>query len=72
MVCLLGRLVEEFYDDLERMRTEAIELTPDGPVMAVNIPDGQWHNIRALESGSVVLACKDGKWEPLGEEDILR
>lgn len=72
VVCLRGRLVEEFYDDLERMCTDAIELTPGGPVMAVNIPAGQWHSIRALESGSVVLACKDGKWEPLGEEDILR
>lgn len=72
VVCLRGRLVEEFYDDLERMRTDAIELTPGGPVMAVNIPAGQWHTIRALESGSVVLSCLDGKWEPLGEEDILR
>lgn len=72
VVCLRGRLVEEFYDDLERMCTDAIELTPGGPVMAVNITAGQWHSIRAVESGSVVLSCKDGKWEPLGEEDILR
>lgn len=72
VVCLRGRLVEEFYDDLERMCTDAIELTPGGPVMAVDIPAGQWHSIRAVESGSVVLSCKDGKWEPLGEEDILR
>lgn len=26
VVCLRGRLVEEFYDDLERICTEAIEL----------------------------------------------
>ena len=72
VVCLRGRLVEEFYDELERMCTDTIELTPCGPVMAVNIPAGQWHSIRALESGSVVLSYKDGKWEQLGEEDILR
>ena len=72
VVCLRGRLVEEFCDDLDRVCTEAIELTPGGPVMAVNVPAGQWHSIRPLESGSVVLSCKDGKWEPLGEEDILR
>ena len=72
VVCLRGRLVEEFYDDLERICTEAVMLSPGGPVMAVNIPAGQWHSIRALDSGSVVLSCKDGKWEPLGEEDILR
>lgn len=33
VVCLRGRLLEEFYDDLERMCTEAIELLPGGPVV---------------------------------------
>jgi len=72
VVCLRGRLVEEFYDDLERMCTDAIELTPTGPNVAINIPAGQWHTVRALESGTVLLECKDGPYEPLGEEDILR
>lgn len=72
VVCLRGRLVEEFYDDLERMCTDAIELTPTGPNVAINIPSGQWHTVRALESGTVLLECKDGPYEPLGEEDILR
>lgn len=72
VVCLRGRFVEEFYDDLERICTDAIELTPGGPVVALNIPAGQWHTIRSLESGSVLLECKDGPYEPLGEEDILK
>ncbi|MBR5174324.1 MAG: WbuC family cupin fold metalloprotein [Bacteroidales bacterium] len=72
VVCLRGRLVEEFYDDLERMCTDAIELTPGGPNVAIIIPAGQWHTVRALESGTVLLECKDGPYEPLGEEDILR
>lgn len=72
VVCLRGRLVEEFYDDLERMCTDAIELSPNGPNVAINIPIGQWHTIRALESGTVLLECKDGKYEPLEEGDILR
>lgn len=71
VVCLRGRLVEEFYDDLERMCTDAIELTPGGPNVAINIPAGQWHTVRALESGTVLLECKDGPYEPLGEGDIL-
>ena len=69
VVCLRGRLVEEFYDELER--TEAIELSPNGPVVAVNIPIGQWHTVRSLESGTVILEVKDGPYEPLGPEDIL-
>lgn len=71
VVCLRGRLVEEFYDELERICTDATELSPNGPVVALNIPIGQWHTVRALESGTVILECKDGAYEPLGEEDIL-
>ena len=71
VVCLRGRFVEEFYDELERICTDRIELTPGGPNFLVNVPAGQWHTVRALESGSVLLECKDGKWEPLGPEDIL-
>lgn len=71
VVCLRGRLVEEFYDDLERRCTEAVELSPDGPVVALNIPAGQWHTVRALESGTVIMEAKDGAYEPLSDADIL-
>ena len=71
VVVLRGRLVWEYYDELERICTERIELSPNGPVVALNIPAGQWHTVRALESGSVILEMKEGAYEPLGEEDIL-
>lgn len=71
VVCLRGRFVEEFYDELARVCTDAIELMPGGPNSLVNVPAGQWHTVRALESGSVLLEMKDGKYEPLGPEDIL-
>ena len=72
VVCLRGRLVEEFYDELERTCTERIELSPNGPVVALNIPAGQWHTVRALESGTVILEMKNGKYEPLSDVDILK
>ena len=82
VVCIRGRLVEEFfaeqsgkaerYDDLERICTERIELSPNGPVVALNIPAGQWHTLRSLESGSVILEVKDGKFAPLEDVDILK
>ena len=71
VVCLRGRLVEEFYDELERICTDAIELSPNGPVVALNIPIGQWHTVRALESGTVILECKDGPYEPQSTTDVL-
>ena len=72
VVCLRGRVVEEYYDELERICTEAIEMTPNGPVVALNIPAGKWHTLRSLESGSVILEVKDGKFEPLSDVDILK
>ena len=72
VVCLRGRLVEEYYDDLERICTEAIELSPNGPVVAVNIPKGQWHTVCALVSGTVILEVKEGAYKPLDDEDILK
>ena len=72
VVCLRGRLVWEFYDELERICTERIELSPNGLVVALNIPAGQWHTVRALESGSVILEMKNGKYEPISDVDILK
>ena len=72
VICLRGRLVEEFYDDLERICTERIELSPGGPIVALNIPAGQWHTVQALESGTVILEMKNGKYEPLSDVDILK
>lgn len=71
VVCLRGCLVEEFYDEMERICTETIELKPGGPNFAVNVPAGQWHRVWAKESGTVLLECKNGVWEPLAPEDIL-
>lgn len=72
VVCLRGKLVWEYYDELERICTEAIELSPNGNVVALSIPAGQWHTVRALESGSIILEMKEGPYEPQSNEDILR
>lgn len=71
VVCLRGKVVEEYYDELERICTDAIELSPNGPNVAVNVPIGQWHRLRSVESGSVVLSVKDGPWEPQSDADVL-
>lgn len=70
VVCLRGHLQELFYDEDGRL-TDTIDLMPNGPVVAVNIPIGQWHTVRVLESGTVIMEVKDGKYEPLGVEDIM-
>lgn len=64
VVCLRGRIVEEYYDDFDRSCTETIELSPNGPVVALNIPAGQWHTVKSLETGTVIMECKDGAYMP--------
>lgn len=71
VVCLRGKLVWEYYDELERICTESIEVSPNGPVVALNIPIGQWHTLRSVESGTVILETKDGAYEPQSPVDIL-
>ena len=71
VVVLRGRVVEEYYDDLERMCTATYDLAAGGPICALNIPAGQWHTLRALDPGTVILEMKDGAYEPIVAEDIL-
>lgn len=72
VVCLRGKLVWEYYDELERICTETIEVSPKGPVVALHVPKGQWHTVRAVESGSVILEMKEGPYETIRPEDILK
>ena len=70
LVVLRGRVVEEYYSS-EGVLEECIELAAGGPVCALNIPVGQWHTLRSLESGTVILEMKDGAYEPISPTDIL-
>ena len=71
LVVLRGRVVEEYYSS-EGVVEECIELAAGGPVCALNIPAGQWHTLRALDPGTVILEMKDGPYEPIQECDILK
>lgn len=71
VVCLRGHFEEYFYDD-SGVLTATIDMLPGAPVAVLNVLAGVWHSLRSMESGTVLLECKDGKYEPLGEVDILR
>lgn len=72
MACLRGKLLVEYYDELERRCIDSFVIEPSGVNVAVSIPMGQWHTVHALESGTVILEMKNGGYEPLKEEDILK
>lgn len=71
VVCLRGRLREVFFDEAGSV-IDTIDLTPSGPVVALNIPIGQWHTVEVLESGTVILEAKDGAYHPLEEDEIWK
>jgi len=70
VVCLRGHLREIYYNDLREV-TDVIDLQPGGECVALNIPIGQWHSVEVLESGTVILECKDGAYEPIGPADVM-
>ena len=73
-----GVLVESFVlgdcHVADAPRNDVLDFAPrnDVPVAcSLNIPAGQWHTLRALESGTVILEMKDGAYEPIGAADVL-
>ena len=72
MVCLRGKLLVEYFDELERICTDSFILEPNGVNVAVSIPMGQWHTVHALESGTCILEMKNGAYVPLSDVDILK
>ena len=70
VVCLRGHLREIYYND-KGIVTEVIDMAPSSDCVGLNIPIGQWHSVEVLESGTVILECKDGPYAPLGEDDVM-
>ncbi len=67
---LRGRIRWHFYDDAGK-ETESVVLDANGDVRCINVEKARWHSLECLESGSVILESKDGKYEPLGEDEVM-
>lgn len=67
-VCIRGHFEEYFYDE-EGNLTDTIDMVPGGVVL--NIEAGQWHSLKCLESGTILLEAKDGAYRPLDEDEIM-
>lgn len=71
MTVVRGRLVVDLYDERGAECIESVELSPNGSIVVINIPLGQWHSVRSLVSGTVFLAVMDGHYKPLEPEDMI-
>lgn len=68
---LRGKIRWHFYDDAGK-ETESVVLDANGDVRCINVEKARWHSLECLERGSVLLESKDGKYEPLREEEVLK
>ena len=68
---LRGKIRWHFYDDAGK-ETESVVLDANSDVRCINVEKARWHSLECLESGSVILESKDGKYEPLREEELLK
>jgi len=67
---LRGHCIQYLYDENGNL-VDSVDMRAgsDCPGMVVEI--GQWHRIESLESGTVILECKEGPWKPLEADDIM-
>lgn len=72
IVLLRGSLEEIFYDISNGCckETQRYTLSHGSGLLGLQIPIGQWHNLRALESGTIILEVKNGTFHPIEEKDI--
>lgn len=65
-----GKICWHFYDDAGN-ETESLVLDADGDLRCLNVEKERWHSLECIAPGSVLLESKNGKYEPLGPEDIM-
>ena len=70
VVLLRGRICWHFYDDAGN-KTESVVLDANGDVRCINVEKARWHSLECLAKGSVLLESKDGRYEPLREDELL-
>ena len=71
MVMVRGKLIERFYDDNGNITDEFV-MEPCGEYAMVQIENGQWHSLEVLEEGTVIFEAKDGVYEPISDNDIMK
>lgn len=70
VVMIRGSLKETFYNDKGEV-TDIILMQAGGNCPMLQIPAGQWHTAKALESGTIIFEAKDGAYIPLSKDDVL-
>lgn len=70
VVIVRGSAIQYFYDD-EGKITEKVTIKAGSNIAAMVVEKGRWHRLESLEPGTAIFEAKDGKYEPINEDDIL-
>ena len=81
-----GKMIMRFYDGNGNVTDEFV-MAPislhslpsiqegecnEPTIPMVQVEAGQWHSLEVLEEGTVVFEAKDGKYEPLKEDELMK
>ena len=70
VIMIRGAIREHFYDN-NGQETEFITLRYGDAIPILIIPKGAWHNLECLEPDTIIFECKDGRYQPAQEQNIL-
>ena len=70
-ILVRGKMRIVFYDDNKNIIEDTI-LSADNGNYGVHIPVGVWHWVEILESNTVTFEVKEGPYDPLTDEDIMK
>lgn len=70
VIVIRGRGLWHYYDDCGK-RICTYDLSSDGVIRGLCVPKGQWHNSEIIESGTVIITCKDGAYKQLSGTEIF-
>lgn len=71
VVLLRGKVKQYIYSDGGVLENTYI-IEANTAAQGYIIPVGQWHTTECLASGTILFESKDGAYEPLAEEDIMK
>lgn len=69
-ILLRGKVKVSTYND-DGSVLESVVLCHEDGRYGVDIPKNVWHNLEAIEAGSVIFECKEGPFVEHEEEGIL-
>ena len=68
---LSGSLVVLTFDDSGRV-TNRIEMSTQGPIRGIELPENTWHTLVSLAPGTVMFEVKRGPYVPLTDKNVAQ